>query len=206
MVAFSGTVKTDKARRLLSRVPNSLFAEFRKEFVRSGSQWESEMGKRLRGNPLQSRTGALARGLSSKTDGGSLNSLRLRLRASNVPHARAQELGAVITPRRAKWLWIPLGANKTPAGVPKRTPRQFFQERGSFIRTRGDSGVAFAKRGRRLVPMFALRKRVVLPGPKTTGGPSRLGFFETWDKLGPERARRHRVALARAIRTARRLS
>ena len=115
---------------------------------------------------------------------------------------------ATIRPRRAQFLWIPAPANKTAAGVPRLTPRQFLRRPTAAIlinkdRTGGIAG--YRRRGQRRIhrTMFFLTKQVTLPGPRTTGGQSRLGFFDTWEKLAPGRRRRYRRATARAIRRAR---
>jgi hypothetical protein len=179
-----------------------------------GGWWFGQMSKRFRApltpygqaNPhkiLHNRTGALRNSLNHKVEGTSLKSLRLRL-STDSPYANLQEHGGVIKPRRGKFLAIPADDNLTPAGAPRYTsPRQLPQ--GRFVElpsgqlwfvldTPGDTKF-----------MFAMRKQVVIPGPKSPRkGPSRLGMKQT--ALGKESQRQLQrrivVGTRRAMRKA----
>lgn len=77
-----------------------------------------------------------------------------------VVYGRIQELGGVITPKKAKRLWIPLKTNMTKAGVPRFLPRDVFEKgfvRGNFF---------FLKEGKRAIPMFVLKDKVEIQPKK----------------------------------------
>jgi len=76
--------------------------------------------------------------------------------------ATAHEKGATITPKRARYLKVPLPGALTPAGVIKAAA---LSRAGTFI----IKGVIMSKAG---VPLFALKKSVRLP--------PRLGFVRFW--------------------------
>jgi hypothetical protein len=51
-------------------------------------------------------------------------------------------------------------------------------------------------------PAWILADSVRLPGPKTDGSKSRLGFFDTWDRFAGRRKRRNKRAIKLALRDA----
>lgn len=82
---------------------------------------------------------------------------------TNVEYAPAHEFGAIIRPRRAKYLKIPLSAVKTPAGAVRsryqggRLPNTFVQ------RSRRGNLIIFQRVGKRLLALFLLVKQVTIP-------------------------------------------
>jgi len=83
-------------------------------------------------------------------------------------YAWAHEHGATIRPRNAKFLWIPLDANRTPAGHARMTPREAIAK-GGFISCKsgpiffGVSGSSSKKNaGFKLTPLFVLKKEVTI--------------------------------------------
>lgn len=130
---------------------------------------------------------------------------------THSPYARVQEYGATITPKRTKYLTIPLGAAKTAAGVTRGSARNWpgttlgrgrkgltiFAQGAQVMRARRADG----SRGRvntseyvtttsyrRGAPIFLLRKSVRIPG--------RLGLFAAWEREAPKRD----ALLAKAVR------
>lgn len=203
MVEFKGIVKTDRVRKLLERTPRIVFEEMERAFRDDGTEWLRAMQNRFRGgSPLFTRTGTLRRSLTTKTSGTGLGSLKVRNVSAGVIYATIQEFGGVVTPRRAKDLWIPIGENKTPAGVARTTPRVAFSLYGTgpgrlfIFRSKRGNKIAARTIGSRLIPMFVLKQSVRIP--------PRLGFFSTWDGFADSRMQRHRDAIARALRRARR--
>ena len=81
---------------------------------------------------------------------------------SDIPYAPVHEFGGTITPKRTKFLTIPLPAAKTPAGAGRGGARSF---PNTFVR-RSKAGklMIFQKIGKkRIIPLFVLTKRVVVP-------------------------------------------
>lgn len=151
------------------------------------------VGPHLPGSGIGNRSKRLRLSLGRRVvpgaDGG-LEGLRAVMFSAGVPYARAQQFGAVIKPKSAKRLAIPGPANLTPAGVTRKSnARAWFEEAkksGELAlvpsrRTPGNTVVLWRKTAKsKWQHWWTLVKQVTLPGPKSTGGPSRLGFYETW--------------------------
>jgi hypothetical protein len=102
---------------------------------------------------LNRRTGNLAGGWNSAlTDGGTWLDLVAWVsgpaadpyEGASHGYAWAEEYGATITPRKAKWLWIPTLENQTPTGQARITPTEAIQ-RGGFVLNRGGYGMFISK-------------------------------------------------------------
>lgn len=207
-----------RIQRGFETMPQRMHAEFDRAFADWGEDWRGSMLERFRGSTgeLTTRTGALKRSLGAKLSGTGSADLKLRLTSGGVPYARIQEQGGIIRPVKARFLAIPLEANKTAAGVARYpSPRAFISSHpGQTFFLRTDQGklllmwknpTAAARKSARTgkgeaVPLWLLVRQVELSGPKapTKTAPSRLGFFDTWKHLG--RARRVRMArIARSI-------
>jgi len=190
---------------------------------RSGERWHSSMIKRVSGraahafprrkllNRLSVRTGMLRRSL--KVEMGPVHGTKVSMSLSSrgTSYAAAQEFGARIKPKTAKWLWIPLAANMTPTGRMRISPRSLMSRpkhelrfvvnsNGSTKTVLWNKGQGFNVPGSMRKPgkaMFFLTKNVTIPGPKSTGSKSRFGFFDTWtDKRA---AKKRRVEFADAL-------
>lgn len=86
-------------------------------------------------------------------------------RAGTRPYGRIHEYGGKIVPRRAKHLWIPIAGPKSSGVLGQfrdMTPTQFFDQ-GGFVLPRPGGGVGLLKVGGAIVPLFVLRKQVVIP-------------------------------------------
>lgn len=121
------------------------------------------------GRGLARRTGNLANGWNSATTADSTGAeLRIWISGPGAKYAGLQEEGGTVRPTHSKYLWIPLDANKTPAGVTRMSPREAIQRGGVIIKN-----VFFAypltKAARKkssaddLVPLFVLKKSVYVP-------------------------------------------
>lgn len=207
---FDVRVDAAKAAAAVARAPTQVLRRLRRAMYVDGQEWRTAMLDRVSGNPLARRTGGLARSIESAVEGEGWDT-QLRNRISGRPDAIAHEEGRTIVPRNARNLTIPLDDNLTAAGVPifprasalpwyakgeKRVPGS-----GKARVIRLPSGKAFIVRD---APgdvqfLFALVKRVTLPGPKTDGSKSRLGFFDTWRELEKSRQKRHSDALLAGI-------
>lgn len=77
-----------------------------------------------------------------------------------VPYADIHETGGIITPKRVRWLTIPLRAALTPAGVPRGRARDFAD---TFFAWSGGNLFLFQKQGQNVIPLFILKKSVNIP-------------------------------------------
>ncbi len=78
-----------------------------------------------------------------------------------LKYARVQEFGAVIRPKHARFLAIPLAAAKTGAGVARFSPRQ--AAAAGYESTFISKGVIFGRQGEQAVPLFVLKRSVRVP-------------------------------------------
>lgn len=124
---------------------------------------------RLSGSPgLNRRTGNLARDWVVSVDGTTLSDLSTTVKTQGPANAYAGilERGGDIVPTKAKWLWIPLDANKTSAGVERISPTEAIATGNLFIDWKNGpvaylgSGTNRAGGSRKLTPLFVLKKRV----------------------------------------------
>lgn len=126
------------------------------------------------GRGLARRTGNLANGWNSATTADSTGAeLRIWISGPGAKYAGLQEDGGTVRPTHSKYLWIPLDANKTPAGITRMSPREAIQRGGFFINSRKGGKVFMAypltKAARKkngadnLIPLFALKKSVYVP-------------------------------------------
>ncbi len=205
---LSVKILAESAEEAIERYPEAFSIEARKAFRTGGIDWERSMKKRFLGfsavgptRGLRNRSGNLRRTLQYRVlpaGGGATPLSRLKLVMqvgdNRAPYALAQEYGAVITPKKARALTVPMPDSLTPSGVIKgsailrRTGDGYETDYGpTFIyKPSGAGGGAYiAVRnpdgGLRL--LYVLKKRVVIPGPKTTGIPSRLGGVSTAESM-----------------------
>lgn len=87
-----------------------------------------------------------------------------------VPYANIQEMGGTITPKKSKFLAIPLAAALNSKGVPlKPGPRSWAN---TFVaKSKAGNLIIFQKRGASIVPLYVLKTSVTIP--------PRLGFRKT---------------------------
>lgn len=157
---------------------------------------------------IRRRSSDLARSMSARLTGDTLADMQLVESAggTEAAHARLQEYGGTIVPRKGKWLAIPTELALTASGQPRRgyeSPRNvpdlfFFQsdrdvaaDRAWLVRSTAwkraspalDSEVPRQVRGRAKPPqlefLYMLLKRVTVP--------PRLGMRETEKALAPQR-------------------
>lgn len=129
---------------------------------------------KLRGNPLNFRTRTLTRALFSRVelDGQDVVG-RVGFDLNKAKYARAVTLGATITPKKGKYLTIPVGEALTASGVARIDAREFIEKtskdgpgwRGftsSFV-NKNKTAIMGVKKSGDVEPVFALKTRVVLP-------------------------------------------
>ena len=226
MVAVIRKANIDRISKLVRKSPGRLHAKLEQSFRESAAEWDGAMQKRFRAplslgsnanSTLHSRSGGLRRSLQYKVTGNKLGQLKLKISSVGVPYARLQEFGGKITPKKAKFLTIPLPDNMTDAGVMKVSARAAIRGGASFmwskkskqwlivkrgakrkiryasgLANRAGTGPKRAQRTGKIEFLFVLKKSVYIP--------PRLGFFSTWTKQQPRRSKRNAVALASALR------
>lgn len=177
-------VDADKLEKALSTAPRKLYAALKRRlggmrgYLHKWVRKEIAQKKFKGGQFLHVRTGAFRRSFDVVDHGTSIDTLRFVTGAvRNVPpYADIHEYGGVITPKKGKFLAIPLEAAKTVrADVGRGGPRDF---EDTFIFTSKAGNKIIAQRsGDGLTPLFVLKESVKIP--------PRLGFFHAWDAQMP---------------------
>lgn len=188
---IEATVDAAALRKRIGRLPAGFHGALKKSLSRALQRFHADftarrLSSKVPGQSLGRRTGTLARALSFETTGDRLDRLRGRVffdrthitvgtigGSGDTTYAHTHEFGATITPKRAKWLTIPIGEALTPAGVARGTIRDFPE--GFFFRPGADTleGLFFVREvGDRLEFLFALRKRVRIKAS--------LHFIDDW--------------------------
>lgn len=177
----------------MERAPRRLFREVSGALVRRAREFLHRVFPRARlsGRPgLNSPTGSLRRSFDLLHDGNTLQSFRM-VEFTTSKSAPAHEHGALIRPRRRKYLAVPLAAVKTAAGDVRGGPRSYSNT--FFARSKAGNLILFQKRGagQAPTPLFAMVSQVRIP--------RRLGFFEEWTKNQSKRIQDMAAATSRAL-------
>lgn len=134
---------------------------------------------RRHGNPYPGGTGAKT---LSRRSGAMISKFKesVTVQGSNLddivgsfsgPHyARAQEYGATITARKAKYLTIPLPAALNSNGTPKKKSAREWKDT-FVIKSKKGNLLIVQKQGSGILPLYVLKKQVKIP--------ARLGVRET---------------------------
>lgn len=139
---------------------------------------------KLSGNPVNVRSDSLRSQLTHKRD-RPLSGLLGWMQGSATKYAKtiAGSGTTTITPRNARWLWIPLPHNQTPSGETRMSPREAFEQQGpkggrllSIFRSKKGNMVATLPgtvvpgvRRKSRVVMFVLKKQVTIQGTDALG-------------------------------------
>ena len=205
-----------QVKAIVETAPGVVFRNLYSAFVASGAEWELDMAQRFRAptpqakndwtiprssskTMLHTRSGRLRRSLRARATGKDLGSLRLRVVSAGTPYALLQEFGGKITPKKARYLTIPLRKNMTPAGNTRQSATRaidtgaWFHESkaGNLYIVKSKRAGRKGKRHSKLTPLFKLVDEVKVP--------PRLKFFATWDKRAADRRRRMVRALNAAL-------
>lgn len=129
-------------QRFAGTMPERLHANAKKAYRNAAIGLQKDVTRRIKGDPMQSRTGALARSILPLVEGATLKALSGRV-YSTSRYAPIHEYGGTVK-ARDKYLGVPGGpylnipqdANKTPAGVMRMGARQVFDQ-GGYIAGRG---------------------------------------------------------------------
>jgi hypothetical protein len=208
----------ERLRRIFAALPGELYAKWKPMMEDEGKRWLTDMQPRFRApllpvwegpwdhrkntnRTLRARSGFLRRSLFARTRGRNLGSLKLSVGSAGTNYAHVQEYGMTIRSRGRK-MTIPYRAATTPAGNKRFSLPQAQARWGGRIRFSGDVAWRASPKGRRMTPLFYLRDQVTIPGPRSTGGPSRLGMQVIWLKGNRRRERRIVNETKRAIAAA----
>lgn len=147
----------------LDNISRSASEEFKQAF----DEWslyylQRALQENLAGRILKRRTGHLASktGITRARVQG--RDLKVEVFTTGVPYAAIHEHGGVISPTRGRMLAIPLRAVLTPAGVARKSPREYMN---TFIaRSRAGNLIIFQKIARdSIIPLFVLKESVTIP-------------------------------------------
>ncbi|WP_454869686.1 hypothetical protein [Pseudomonas putida] len=175
-------VGVNEALRFINELPEHTASSAKKIFADTAMSVQKQMTQRSMNGPLHSRTGELSRSWRFSTFGTYLGDIGSSTYTSS-PYAPIHETGGAIKAKRAylnlpggPYLNIPSDANKTPAGVMRRSARDVFSSGGYIVKLKSPGKARFAviEGGK---AMFWLVKEVKLP--------ARLGFEETATKEIP---------------------
>lgn len=136
--------------------------------TRHGGSWPGATTPKT----LSRRSGAMLNSIvtSVKVEGQTFETIRGTIGGSMV--ARVQEFGATITPKKAKFLTIPLPAALNSNGTPiKKSAREW--ENTFVARSKAGNLIIFQRRGAQIVPLYVLKTNVTIP--------PRLGMKATLD-------------------------
>lgn len=206
--------------RTLAEIPRVARREMKRELRTWGQDWEDVVRGRFSAggeSNLHNRTGFLRNSVGFQVIDGA-NALSLRASSRGVIYARIQEMGGVIRPVNARFLTIPMPANRTAGGdIRYKSARAFIATHPGetfFLRTPDGELLLMwrkptqaarrsigAKRGE-AVALWRLVTKVEIPGPAAPNKrrASRFGFFDSWHNLAPKR----RAGLARVAAAMRR--
>lgn len=121
---------------------------------------EPEIQKNLAGRVLHRRTGHMAARIALpivKTKGGASVTIQTR----GVPYAFIHEYGGEITPVKAKALTVPLKAALTPAGVLRKTAREW-KDTWLHITDDNNALICHETPSGDVEPLFILKRKVVI--------------------------------------------
>lgn len=133
---------------------------------RHSGAWPAGTGEKT----LSKRSGALTASILSsvKITGSTFGDLEGHI-GGNF-YARVHEFGAVIKPKKAKYLTIPLPAAMDSRGIPlKKSARDW--ENTFVAKSKKGNLIIFQKQGTVIVPLYVLRTQVTIP--------ARLGMQKT---------------------------
>jgi hypothetical protein len=144
---------------------------FMKAMTKATLEVEGQLKTAVSGDRLKVRSGRLRSSIGSiVTESGDsiIGMIGSGVRQGDrVKYANIQETGGVITPKRGKYLTIPLPAALTPAGVLRKPARQWPD---TFVMKSNNGNLLImqkkGKRVTRLVALFVLKKQVTIPASR----------------------------------------
>lgn len=190
--AFYSQIKGDwdGSARVLSREMKVFLDQVVQAIAtRNGAPWPGG----TTATSLSRRSGALMDSIikSVRVEGTTFDAISGRI-GSDLKYARIQELGGTITPKRAKFLTIPLPAALDSSGCPLKSKARDWPN--TFCaRSKAGNLLIFQRRGKMIVPLYVLRTSVTIP--------PRLNMRTTLDAGIPYFVTRAMDQMVRAVRT-----
>lgn len=190
------TVDGRAVERMLKKAPDRVRDEMTFAFRRIGAKWERSVKQNFTGytgqsqaSRLQTRTGALRNSVHFRVPKvAKVKDLALRMLAggNQAPYAKVQEYGKVITAKKpGGMLTIPMPSALTASGALKGSALirggggDYETDMGPTFIYKSDGGGLFVavagKTEDEPLLLYILKHEVTIPGPRTTGEPSRLG-------------------------------
>lgn len=130
---------------------------------------ERKLKQNVTGSILKRRSGHLAQSIESSVyqDGEGVITARIGSGVRSgfrMPYTEVHETGGVITPKKVKYLTIPLKAALSSSGVPRKNSAREWPN--TFVRrTKSGALIMFQKTGKKtLVPLYILKRSVNIPG------------------------------------------
>lgn len=139
---------------------------------------------------LNSRSGMLKKSIGYRTSGSTLGDLSISVFSSGLAYSNLQEYGGTITPKKGKYLAIPLRPALAANGVSRRGGPRAYPDGFFFTSKKGNLlfGITKGKgKNAQIVPLFLLKDRVTVP--------PRLGFRKTWISLADQRLARIKAGM-----------
>lgn len=137
-------------------------------FRQASAVVEKKLKFNASGSILKRRSGHLAQSIESSVyqDGEGVITARIGSGVRSgfrMPYTEIHETGGVITPRRVKYLTIPLAAALSPSGVPRK--RSAADWPNTFVRrTKSGALIIFQRTGKKTsVPLYVLKRSVNVP-------------------------------------------
>jgi len=164
MPELEWTIDKKKLEKIMSAIADLSAKQRGRVLVKMMEEGARVVKERLKSNLsnriLKVRTGHLRSSIGQKVidSGGDIAAVIGSgvQTGARLIYANIHETGGTITPKNVRWLTIPLAAAKTPSGVLRKTARQW--DNTFFAKN-----ILFQKRGKKAVPLFALKKSVKIP-------------------------------------------
>lgn len=128
----------EELRKFVAGIPDAQYKGARAAFSDAAFGAQKEVLGNLSGEPMQSRSGALAKSITPQVVGTDLSSLSGRI-YSGMAYARIHEKGGTVIAKNAykgmpggPYLNIPAEDNKTAAGVQRMTAKMVFEKGGKI--------------------------------------------------------------------------
>jgi phage gpG-like protein len=172
LAAFAEAISADwdGSAIILSREMKSFLDEVAKALAeRHGQAWPGGTSAQT----LSKRSGKLVGSIvdSVRVTGTTMATVQGTI-GSDLPYARIQEFGGTITPKKAKFLAIPLPAALNANGTPiKSSPRDW--PNTFCAKSKAGNLLIFQRRGTQIIPLYVLKSSVYIP--------PRLGLKKTLD-------------------------
>jgi len=174
-------ISPEDIQKLLNKIeglnPKDAGRAIYKGFQTATLETENRLKQNISGIFLKVRSGRLRSSIGSMVsikEDGLLGEVGSGIRTGEkTPYASIHETGGTITPKRVRYLTIPLNAALTPSGVARFTARELFagvsNYDDSFVKKSSAGNLIIfgvQKRGKsnKITPLFLLRNSVTLPG------------------------------------------